>query len=270
MGKVDGKVAFITGAARGQGRSHAIRLAEEGADIIAVDICRQIATVPYAMGSAGDMDETIELVKATGQRIVALEADVRDEAALQAAHDNGVAQLGPIDIVLANAGIMTASMHETHASWQDVVDVNLTGVFNTVEACIKPMVARGAGGVIILTSSVAGLAGIGGASRGGLGYTAAKHGIVGLMRSYANTYAQYSIRVNSVHPTGVSTPMVVNDALAEFVANTPGAFAQNALPIQRIESIDVSNAIAWLVSDDARYITGVALPIDAGFMTRKG
>lgn len=271
MGKLDGKVAFITGAARGQGRSHAIRLAEEGANIIAVDICAQIATVPYPMSTPDDLEQTVKEVESLDRRIVAVEADVRDGAALQAAFDAGVAELGPVDIVLANAGIAPMSMSPQAAEWQDVLDVNLTGVYNTVQAAVPSMIERGAGGAIVLTSSTAGINGIGGNSPGGLGYTASKHGVVGLMRSYANILAPHNIRVNTVHPTGVNTPMVVNDAMQEFLTSDPSlsnAMA-NALPVPMIEALDISNAILWLVSDDARYVTGVTLPVDAGFTNKK-
>ncbi|HWG64332.1 MAG TPA: mycofactocin-coupled SDR family oxidoreductase [Streptosporangiaceae bacterium] len=271
MGKLEGKVAFITGAARGQGRSHAIRLAQEGADIIAVDICRQIDTVPYPMATPEDLAETVKEVEALDRRIFAREADVRDEAGLKAAFDAGVAEIGPVSILLANAGIAPMSLHEDHDAWQDVIDVNLTGVFNTVETVIPAMIERGEGGAIVLTSSTAGINGIGGPTRGGLGYTAAKHGVVGLMRSYANNLAQHRIRVNSVHPTGVNTPMVVNDAMQEWLAADPtlsNAMA-NALPVDMVEPVDISNAIVWLVSDDARYVTGVTLPVDAGFTNKK-
>jgi SDR family mycofactocin-dependent oxidoreductase len=271
MGKLDGKVAFITGAARGQGRSHAIRLAQEGANIIAVDICQQIDTVPYPMSTPDDLAETAKEVEALDRRIFTAQADVRDAAALKQAFDAGVAELGPVDIVLANAGIAPMSLHEKHEAWQDVIDVNLTGVFNTVETAIPSMIERGQGGAIVLTSSTAGINGIGGPTRGGLGYTAAKHGVVGLMRSYANNLAPHSIRVNTVHPTGVNTPMVVNDAMQEFLEHDPSlsnAMA-NALPVAMVEPVDISNAILWLVSDDARYVTGVTLPVDAGFTNKK-
>jgi SDR family mycofactocin-dependent oxidoreductase len=271
MAKLEGKVAFITGAARGQGRSHAIRLAQEGADIIAVDICRQIDTVPYPMATPADLAQTVKDVEALDRRIYATEADVRDEAGLRAAFEAGVASVGPVDIVLANAGIAPMSLHEDHGAWQDVIDVNLTGVFNTVEVAIPSMIERGQGGAIVLTSSTAGINGIAGPSRGGLGYTAAKHGVVGLMRSYANNLAPHRIRVNSVHPTGVRTPMVVNDVMAEFLAADPslGNAMANALPVDMVEPVDISNAILWLVSDDARYVTGVTLPVDAGFTNKK-
>jgi len=271
-GKLEGKVAFITGAARGQGRSHAIRLAEEGADIIAVDICAQIASVAYPMATPEDLAETVKAVEALDRRIVARQADVRDEAGLRAAFEAGVAELGPVDIVLANAGIAPMTLaEELHRAWQDVIDVNLTGVFNTVEIAIPSMIQRGAGGAIVLTSSTAGITGIGGPSRGGLGYTASKHGVVGLMRSYANSLAPHRIRVNTVHPTGVNTPMIVNDIMQAWLDadSHVGDAMANALPVGMIEPVDVSNAVLWLVSDDARYITGVALPVDAGFTVKK-
>jgi SDR family mycofactocin-dependent oxidoreductase len=271
MGKLEGKVAFITGAARGQGRSHAIRLAQEGADIIAVDICRQIDSVAYPMSTPDDLAETARQVEALDRRIFSAQADVRDETQLRQVFEQGVAEIGPVDIVLANAGIAPMGRTELHSAWQDVIDVNLTGVFNTVETAIPSMKERGQGGAIVLTSSTAGINGIGGPTRGGLGYTASKHGVVGLMRSYANTLAPFSIRVNTVHPTGVNTPMVVNDIMAEFLAEDPqlSSAMANALPVDMVEPVDISNAILWLVSDDARYVTGVTLPVDAGFTNKK-
>jgi SDR family mycofactocin-dependent oxidoreductase len=271
MGKLEGKVAFVTGAARGQGRSHAIRLAQEGADIIAVDICRQIDTVPYPMSTPEDLAETVKEVESLDRRILAREADVRDEAELQSAFHAGVAELGPVDIVVANAGIGAMSLHEDPGAWQDVIDVNLTGVFNTVETAIPSMIERDRGGAIVLTSSTAGIAGIGGSTRSGLAYAASKHGVVGLMRSYANNLAPHSIRVNSVHPTGVRTPMVMNDAMQAFLQadSMMGNALANALPVDMVEPVDISNAIAWLVSDDARYVTGVTLLVDAGFTNKK-
>ena len=272
MGSLDGKVAFITGVARGQGRSHAVRLATDGAAIIGVDICADIASNGYPMASRDELDETVALVEAAGGKMVGSVADVRDFRALKAALDAGVEQFGRLDIVLANAGIAPMALgEEPHEAWQDVIDVNLTGVFNTVEIAIPSMVERGAGGAIVLTSSTAGINGIGGSSRGGLGYTASKHGVVGLMRSYANYLAPHRIRVNSVHPTGVNTPMVVNDIMQAFLASDPSlsqAMA-NALPVDMVEPVDISNAICWLVSDDARYVTGVTLPVDAGFTNKK-
>lgn len=270
-GQLEGKVAFITGAARGQGRSHAIRLAQEGADIIAIDICKQIETVGYPMSTPEDLAETVQQVEALDRRIHAVEADVRDRDAVQAAFDAGVAELGRIDIVLANAGIAPLSLNPVPEEWQDVIDVNLTGVYNTVEVAKQALIDGGRGGAIVLTSSTAGINGIGGSTPGGLGYTAAKHGVVGLMRSYANQLAQYSIRVNTVHPTGVNTPMVVNEVMQQFLESDPqmGQAMANALPVDMIEAVDISNAILYLVSDAGRYVTGVTLPVDAGFTNKK-
>jgi SDR family mycofactocin-dependent oxidoreductase len=272
MGKLEGKVAFITGAARGQGRSHAIRLAQEGADIIAIDLCAQIDSVPYPLSTPDDLDETVKEVEALDRRIFARPADVRDRAALQGVFDAGVAELGSVDIVCANAGIAPmVAVQESGDPWGDVIAVNLTGVYNTVEVAIPSMIERGRGGAIVLTSSTAGLTGIGGPSAGGLGYAAAKHGVVGLMRSYANNLAPHSIRVNTVHPTGVNTPMIVNAAMQEFLTQDPsrGNAMSNALPIDVLEPVDISNAIAWLVSDDARYVTGIMVPVDAGFTNKR-
>jgi SDR family mycofactocin-dependent oxidoreductase len=271
MGNLENKVAFITGAARGQGRSHAIRLAREGADIIAVDICRQIDSVPYPMSSPADLAGTVASVTALGRRIVATEADVRDFNQLSAAFTAGISELGRVDIVLANAGIGPLSIHHRVQEWQDVLDVNLTGTYNTIRVAAPIMIERRSGGAIVLTSSTAGLTGYGGDSPGVLGYVASKHGIVGLMRSYANYLAPHQIRVNSVHPTAVNTPMGVNDAVREFFDSDPSLAVSlaNALPVSMIEPSDVSDAVAWLVSDHARYVTGVALPVDAGFTNRR-
>ncbi|BBX22195.1 3-ketoacyl-ACP reductase [Mycolicibacter terrae] len=271
MGSLDGKVAFITGAARGQGRAHAVRLAGEGADIIAVDLCDQIASVPYPMATPDDLAATVKLVEDTGARIVAATADVRDQPALTAALQAGIDALGRLDIVVANAGIAPMAAAD---GWGDVIDVNLTGVYHTIEAAIPALTAHGDGGSIVLISSAAGLAGIGSHDAGAIGYTAAKHGLVGLMRVYANLLAPQSIRVNSVHPAGVDTPMINNDYtrgwLAELTART-GAPPDmgNALPVQVLQSEDIANAVAWLVSEAARYITGVALPVDAGFVNKR-
>jgi SDR family mycofactocin-dependent oxidoreductase len=271
MGKLESKVAFITGAARGQGRSHAVRLAQEGADVIAVDLCAQIDSVPYPMATREDLDQTVQEVEALDRRIVASVADVRDLAALQRAVADGVAELGRLDIVLANAGIAPmGGADDGPQAFQDVVDVNLTGVWNTLRAATPVMVEQGDGGAIVITSSTAGLKGIGGDAPGGQGYTAAKHGVVGLMRSFANTLAQHRIRVNTVHPTGVNTPMVVNEFMQQWLEQDPtvaGALT-NLLPVEMIEAVDISNAIAWLVSDEARYVTGVTLPVDAGFTVK--
>jgi SDR family mycofactocin-dependent oxidoreductase len=273
MGRFDGKVAFITGAARGQGRSHAVRLAEEGADIIAIDICRQVESVPYPMGTKEDLAETVRLVEAFGRRIVATEGDVRDPQAMEAAVRAGVAELGRLDIVIANAGITVTTIDETDAqrAYQDTIDINLTGVRNSVQAAVPTLQAQGTGGSIVIISSTQGLTGRGGTGTGGSdGYVAAKHGLVGLMRSWANWLAPYNIRVNSVHPTGVNTPMVVNEAIQAYINQAPevARALTNLLPVGMVEASDVTAAVAWLASDEARYVTGVALPVDAGFAVK--
>ena len=276
-GRVEGKVAFITGAARGQGRSHAVRLAREGAGIIAVDICRHIEGVPFPMPTPEDLDETVSLVEKEGGRIIATQADVRDEEALKAAVDEGVARLGRLDIVVANAGIgSVGSPLESMpaAVWQDMLDINLTGVWLSAKAAIPHLVAGGQGGSIILTSSVGGFKAYPNIGH----YVTAKHGVVGLMRALAVEMAQHHIRVNSVHPTQVNTPMVMNEAtfrlfrpdLEHPTADDFAPVSQMAhtLPVPWVEPEDVSNAVLFLASDESRYITGVTLPIDAGSMLK--
>lgn len=272
MGSLSGKVAFITGAARGQGRAHAVKLAAEGADIIAVDLCEQIASVPYPLATPDDLAATVKLVEGTGARIFAAQADVRDRGSLKSALRAGTEALGErLDIVIANAGIAPMAGDD---AWQDVIDVNLTGVYNTVDVAMKPMVKFGNGGSIVLTSSVAGLVGLGSPIAGSVGYAAAKHGIVGLMRVYANVLAQFSIRVNSIHPAGVDTPMIDNDFTRSWLAGLAqesqnGPDMSNALPVQTLDVDDIANAVLWLVSDAARYVTGVTLPLDAGYVNKR-
>jgi SDR family mycofactocin-dependent oxidoreductase len=273
MSRLEGKIAFITGAARGQGRSHAIRLATEGADIIAVDICKQIDTVPYPLSTPEDLEQTVKEVEALGRRIVATEADVRDAAAIQSVVDAGIAEFGRLDIVLANAGIAPHSVQEKDAlkAYMDTVDVNLNGVRHTVQAAAPFMIKQNQGGAIVVTSSAQGLSGAGGTGTGANdGYVAAKHGVVGLMRTWAHWLAPHMIRVNSIHPNGVSTPMVLNEPLQAFINQNPevAQSLSNLMPVELIEARDVSNAIAWLVSDEARYVTGVTLPVDAGFAAK--
>jgi SDR family mycofactocin-dependent oxidoreductase len=273
MGRVSGKVAFVTGAARGQGRSHALRLAEEGADIIAIDLAEEIDTVKplYHGATEADLAETVKMIEALDRRVVATKADVRDYAAVKAAVDDGVAQLGRLDIVVANAGIFVfgdKTEDVTEQQWADVIDINLTGVWHTAKAAI-PVLADG--GSIVITSSTAGIKGTPNVAP----YTASKHAVVGLMKTLALELAPRSIRVNSVHPTGVATDMILNEATfklflpdvehptreqaAEVFATT------NALPIPWVEPRDISNAVLFLSSDEARYVTGVMLPVDAGY-----
>jgi (+)-trans-carveol dehydrogenase len=276
-GRVEGKVAFITGAARGQGRSHAIRLAQEGADIIAVDVCRQLEGVPFLMSTPEDLAETVKEVESLDRRIIATQADVRDYDAVKAAVDDGMAQLGRLDIIVANAGIGNngANLHEmSEKLWQDMIDVNLTGVWHSAKAAIPHVIAGGRGGSIVLTSSVGGLKAYPTVGH----YIAAKHGVVGIMRTLAQELGQHSIRVNSVHPTQVNTPMVMNDATfrlfrpdlenptAEDFAPVSQMF--HTLPVPWVEPVDISNAVLFLASDEARYITDVTLPIDAGALIK--
>jgi NAD(P)-dependent dehydrogenase (short-subunit alcohol dehydrogenase family) len=191
-------------------------------------------------------------------------------SALQAAVDAGLREFGRLDIVIANAGIAPMSVSPLPCEWKDVIDINLTGVYNTIEVALPAMIERDRGGSIVLISSTAGLTGSGRRTPGSVGYTAAKHGVVGLMRTYANSLAPHRIRVNSVHPTGVNTPMVINDAMEEYLADSQagGAAFENALPVDLLEAIDISNAVMWLVSETGRYVTGISLPVDAGFTNR--
>ncbi len=263
-GRVAGKVAFITGAARGQGRSHAIRLAEEGADIIAVDICRDYETVGYPMGSEADLAQTVKAVEALDRRIIATQADVRDAAALAAAVSDGVAQLGRLDIVSANAGVCTIQTWDdvTPAVWQDTLDTNLTGVWNTMVVSVPHLIAAG-GGSIICTSSTAGIKGLPYLAP----YVAAKHGVVGIARTMANELAAHKIRVNTVHPTGVDTPMGNGlGGLEALIGRDPslGPIYMNALPVETVDARDISNAVLFLASDEARYVTGLEFTVDAG------
>jgi SDR family mycofactocin-dependent oxidoreductase len=247
-------------------------LASDGANIIAIDICDQIASVPYPMATADDLAATVKLVEDIGARIVALEADVRDQSTLATAVQAGLDEFGRLDIVVANAGI--APMESGAEGWRDVIDVNLTGVHNTVEVAMPRLIEQGDGGSIVLISSAADLVGIGGGDPGSLGYTAAKHGLVGLMRAYANHLAGHSIRVNSIHPAGVNTPMIDNDHTRQWLANVIANSKRppdmgNAMPVAVLEVEDIAAAVAWLVSDEARYITGVTLPVDAGYVNKR-
>ncbi|HNA51107.1 MAG TPA: mycofactocin-coupled SDR family oxidoreductase [Mycobacterium sp.] len=273
-GRVAGKVAFITGAARGQGRSHAVRLAQEGADIIAVDICGPIDTVDRIPPTTPeDLAETADLVKGFDRRIVTAEVDVRDYDALKAAVDSGVEQLGGLDIIVANAGIGNGGNtldRTSEADWTAMIDINLGGVWKTVKAGVPHILSGGRGGSIILTSSVGGLKAYPHTGH----YVAAKHGVVGLMRTFAVELGQHNIRVNSVHPTNVNTPLFMNEATMKLFRpdlENPGpedllpiGQLMHTLPIGWVEPVDISNAVLFLASDEARYITGVTLPIDAG------
>jgi SDR family mycofactocin-dependent oxidoreductase len=276
VGRLEGKVAFITGAARGQGRAHAVRFAEEGADIIAVDICQQIDSVAYPMGCPEDLDETVNLVEKTGRRIVAEQADVRDFERLESVLATGVSEFGRVDFVLANAGVAPGvGLDEPTAhAYLDAVDVMLNGVYCTIEAALPHLLAHGEGGAIVITSSAAGLKSIARdfalRNPGLAGYTAAKHGVVGLMRYYATTLGEKNIRVNSVHPTGVATPMIQNEVMDEFIAKneTFGTAFTNLLPVSVIDAEDVTEAMLYLCARSGRYITGTTLSVDAGILLK--
>jgi SDR family mycofactocin-dependent oxidoreductase len=281
-GSLEGRVAFITGVARGQGRAHAVRLAQDGADIVGVDICADIPSMDYPNATADDLAETVKLVEAQDRRIVGVEADVRDYAALSAAFERGHAEFGRVDIVIANAGIVRYADDGALGEgddflqvWRDIIDTNLTGVFHTVRAALPALresAARdgGRGGSIVITSSSAGIKGLGTPNAAPQAYTAAKRGLVGYMQTLANDLAPHWIRVNTIHPTGVVSGMTQNAALAAKAAEMGSNIAamQNALPIEILQAEDIANAVAWLVSDQARFVTGIQLPLDAGFTVR--
>jgi SDR family mycofactocin-dependent oxidoreductase len=269
MARLDGKVAFITGAARGQGRAHAIRLAQEGADVIISDACAPVGSNMIRPATSEDLAQTVKEVEATGRRVVWDEVDVRDLAGLKALADRGAQELGHIDVVVANAGILTwAKSHElSEDEWQDVIDVNLTGVFKTVQATLPHMLEQGTGGSIVVTSSAAGLKG----QPFTLSYTSAKHGLVGLVNALAIEYGDFGIRANSVHPGGVNTPMGEAHGLMELIterAATVGPVFMNTLPVMFSEPEDISDAVAFLASDESKYITGLQMKVDAGTVGR--
>lgn len=276
MGKLDGKVALITGAARGQGRAHAVKLAAEGADIIALDICAPIASVPYELSSQADLDETAKLVEQLDRRIVARPADVRDRAAVAEAVQAGVSELGRLDIVVANAGIWSTSsfVDMTDEMYRDMIDVQMHGPYNTCKAAVPILLEQDQGGSIVIISSTAGMRGF----PNQVHYNMGKHAVVGLMRSLANELAPHFIRANTIHPSSTNTKMIQNEAI--WSAFAPGVenptvddfgdtfTAMNLLPIPWMEPGDISDAVAWLASDESRYVTGVTLPVDAGYLAK--
>lgn len=269
MGELDDTVAVITGAARGQGRSHAVALAEQGADIIAVDICADIDAIPYSLGTRSDLDETARLVRVAGRNVVPVVADVRDLGQLRAGVQAGIDDLGDIDIVIANAGVVAIGDPDASSEpvFNTIVDTNLKGVWHTLLATVDSIVRKGRGGSVVLVSSSQGLTGRGGdGSAAMFAYAASKHGVVGLMRSAANAYAPHKIRVNSVHPSGVATPMILNDFVVTRMTENPNpAISQMLLPeVPLVEAQDVTEAVLWLAGPRARYVTGVSIPVDAG------
>jgi SDR family mycofactocin-dependent oxidoreductase len=276
MGRVQGKVAFITGAARGQGRSHAVRLAEEGADIIAVDLCHDVATVRYPLATSDDLKETARLVEAKDRRIVAVEADVRERAQLIAALDRGIAELGGLDIVVAQAGILSQKSEQQLQAWTDVVDTNLIGIINAVHAALPHLTS---GASIIATGSTAAYMNVlpmqqVGTDPGGVAYMVAKRLLSQYMHDLARELAPRQIRANVVHPTNVNTDMLHNEGMYRSFRPdlenptredaTPAFHVQQAMPIPWIEPADISNAVLFLASDEARYVTGMQLRVDAG------
>jgi len=273
-GRVEGKVAIVTGAARGIGRATALRLAEEGADVIAVDLGRPIATVPYALSTRAQLERTIGDVESLGRRAVACAVDVTDGPALREAIDQAAAVLGGADLLVTAAGIDSwgVAWELNDAQWRAMIDINLTGVWQSAKAVTPHMLARGGGAMVFIGSVLSHRA-----NRQFAHYTAAKHGVLGLMRSFALELAPHMVRVNSVDPTVVETDMVMNQAYLERLVGRRGATAEdakahylnwNTLPVPWIEPIDVANAVLFLLSSEARYITGVSLPVDLGAMLK--
>ena len=276
-GRVEGKVAFITGAARGQGRSHAIGLAQEGANIIAVDVCKQLDDVEISMSTPDDLAETVSEVERLGRDIVAIQADVRDMEAMEAAVTEGVARFGRLDIVLANAALASAGRRLDYMRekvWRDMVDVNLTGAWITARVAVPHILAGGRGGSIVFTSSIGGLKGAPNIGN----YISSKHGMIGLMRTMALELGEHDIRVNTICPSSVGSPMLLNEPTYRMFRpdlENPtredfevASRLMHVLPIPYVEPADITNAILFLVSDDARYITGVNLPVDGGALLK--
>jgi SDR family mycofactocin-dependent oxidoreductase len=276
MGGLEGKVAFVTGAARGQGRSHAVRLAEEGADVVVSDACTSVVAANYAMPGPGDLEHTARLVRERGRRAIARQVDVRDRAALEGLVEEVRQQFGRLDIVAANAGIASygGALDISEETWREVVDINMTGVWQTVRATVPLMIDGGRGGSVILTSSAAGAIGLPGLVH----YVAAKHGVVGMTKALANELGAHDIRVNAVLPGTVNTEMAANDSTYKlFRPDLENPTVEdcdeimrglNLLPIRWLEAVDISNAVVWLASDQARYVTGISLPVDAGYITK--
>jgi SDR family mycofactocin-dependent oxidoreductase len=267
-GQLTGKVAFITGAARGMGRAHAVKLASEGADVIAVDVCAGFDSTDYPGATPDDLARTVELVERQGRRILARQVDVRDGEAVDDAVAEGLREFGRLDVVIGNAGIIRVSdTDDRRRTFRDVVEVNLIGVWNTVDAAIPALISGGRGGSIVLTSSTQGIKASGTERPGLQGYAASKRALVALAQGWALQLAPHSIRVNTIHPSGVATDMIINETtMALAAAGDPWLVSQqNALPIALVQPEQIATAVAWLVSDAAAFITGTSWPLDAGF-----
>jgi (+)-trans-carveol dehydrogenase len=276
MGRVDGKVAAITGAARGMGRAHAVTLAREGADVLICDVPSQLTSVEYDLATSADLEQTARQVRELGRNVVAMNVDVRSEEQLTAFAQRGLSELGRIDIMVSNAGITGyAPAHKlTEQAWNETLDVNLKGAWLSAKVVIPHLIERGEGGSIVFISSGLGLKGLPEAGH----YAAAKHGVVGLMRSLALELAPHWIRCNTVHPAGTNTPMAHNRMhYARFAGGREDATLADvievyesiaALPIKWTEPEDIANAVLWLVSDEARYVTGICLPVDGGWSAK--
>jgi SDR family mycofactocin-dependent oxidoreductase len=276
MGRVQGKVAFITGAARGQGRSHAVRLAEEGADIIAVDLCHDIESIKYSLAGPDDLKETVRLVQGLDRRIVATAADVRERAQLRDALESGLAELGRLDIVVAQAGIAAMKGEPPLQAWTDVLDTNLVGTVNAIHVALPHL---GEGASVIATGSTAAFINAlplqqAGTDSGGFGYMVAKRLLAQYVHDLARELAPRNIRANVVHPTNVATDMLFSEPMyrsfrpdLEHPTRQDAELAfgvQQAMPVPYIEPADISNAVLFLASDEARFITGMQLRVDAG------
>jgi len=274
---LEGRVAFVTGAARGQGRAHAVRLADEGADIIAIDVCAPVDdTITYPSATPEDLAETVAAVEATGRKVLAREVDIRDLAAQQQVVAEGVEQFGRLDIVVANAGVLSWGriFEMSPEQWDTVVDVNLNGTWRTIRAAVPAMIEAGNGGSIIIVSSSAGLK----ATPGNGHYAASKHGLVALTNSLALEVGEYGIRVNSIHPYSIDTPMIEPEAMAQVFAKYPNYLHSFApMPYQPVgegaEGLstfmtpeEVSDVVAWLAGDGSATLSGSQIAVDRGVM----
>lgn len=269
--RFDGKVALVTGGARGQGRSHAVNLAKRGADVVVLDLLEQVPSVQYAMSTQSDMDETVKLIEAEGRTAIGIKGDVRDYDQVENAVKTAVDELGHLDLVSANAGIMptTGEQSQRLSAWHDAIDIMLTGVFNTLRAATQPMVDSGRGGSIVITGSTSSFMGVAYNMRtlnpGQMGYGAAKHGVLALVRNFARALGQYNVRVNLVAPAGVRTPMLENEFFGPSVRDdAPPGWMANAMNTDIVEPQEISEAVLWLLSDQARYVTGTTIAVDSG------